>query len=77
MMLLPHIFGDRVISKDIWPSWLPDFALPDYYLWAAIKGTAHRDNPDIPLELKKVIADFIRNIPPTALSRVFANKYLF
>jgi hypothetical protein len=32
MTLLRDMFGDRIISKDIWPPRSPDFKPPDYYL---------------------------------------------
>jgi hypothetical protein len=72
--LLRNVFGDWIISKDIWPPRLPDLTRPDYYPWGAMKGAVYKDNPHILLELKEAISNFIRNIPPIDLSRVFANK---
>jgi hypothetical protein len=39
-----------------------------------MKGAVHKANSHTLLELKEAIANFIRNIPPIELSRVFANK---
>jgi hypothetical protein len=33
MKLLHDVFGDRIISEDVWPPWSPDFTSLDYYLW--------------------------------------------
>jgi hypothetical protein len=74
MALLRDVFGNRIISKDIWPPRSPDPTSPDYYLWGATKGAVHKANPHTLLELKEAIANFIRNIHPIELSRVFANK---
>jgi hypothetical protein len=35
--LLSDIFGDRVMSKDLWPPRSPDLSPPDYYLWGTAK----------------------------------------
>jgi hypothetical protein len=32
MTLLHDVFGDRIISKDIWPPWSSNLTPPDYYL---------------------------------------------
>jgi hypothetical protein len=62
-MLLRDVFGDKIISKDIWPPQSPDLTPPDYYLWGAMKGAVYKDTPHTSLELKEAIANFIRNIP--------------
>jgi hypothetical protein len=62
MMLLYDIFTGRIISKDIWPPWLPDLIPPHYYLWGANTGTFYEDNAHTLLEVKEAIKNFIRNI---------------
>jgi hypothetical protein len=74
MILLLDVFGDRIISKDIWPPRSPDRTLSDYYLWGAMKGPVFKYSPQILLELKEAIANFIKNTPPIEFSRVFSNK---
>jgi hypothetical protein len=64
MTLLRDVFGDRMISKDVWPPRSPDFTPPDYYLWGAMKGAVYKDNPHTLLELREAIVNFTRNIPP-------------
>jgi hypothetical protein len=74
MTLLRHVFGDKIISKQIWPPRSPDLTPLNYYMWGAIKGAVYKGNPHTLLELKEVVANFITHILPTELSRVFANK---
>jgi hypothetical protein len=40
MTLLHNVLGDRIISKDIWPPWSPDY----YYLWGAMRGSLQRQS---------------------------------
>jgi hypothetical protein len=72
MTLMCDVFRD--ILEDMWPLRSPDVTSPDFYLWGEMKGAVYKDNHYTFLELKDAIADFFRNIPPTELSRVFANK---
>jgi hypothetical protein len=46
---------------------------PDYYLWGAMRGAIYKDNHTL-LELKEAVANLIRNIPPTELSRVLCKQ---
>jgi hypothetical protein len=38
MKLLNEIFGERVISTNLWPPCLLDLTPPDFYLWGATKS---------------------------------------
>jgi len=40
MTEIESLFGDRIISKALWPSRAPDLSLPDFFLWGALKGKA-------------------------------------
>jgi hypothetical protein len=72
---LRDVFGDRIISKDIWPPRSPDFITPpDDYLCGETKGAVYKHNPHISHKLKKAIENFVKNIPLTELSRVFGNN---
>jgi hypothetical protein len=64
--------GNRIISKDIGHHGLLILTPSDYYPWGAMKGAVYKYNPYAILELKEAIANFIRNIPPIELSRIFA-----
>jgi hypothetical protein len=74
MTLLRQVFGDRILSREIWPQRSPDLTPCDYYLWVAVKGAVYEHNPHTFVELKEAITNFTRNIPSIELSRVFANK---
>jgi hypothetical protein len=74
MTLLRDVCVDRIISKHICPPQLSDLIPPDYYMWRKTNCAVYRDNPHTLLELKESIADFIWNIPPIELSRIFAKK---
>jgi hypothetical protein len=39
--LLRDVFGDRIISKNIWPPWSPVV----YYLWRAMRVAIYKDSP--------------------------------
>jgi hypothetical protein len=73
-MMLLHVFGHRLISKDIWPPQLPDITPPYYYLWGAMKCAVYRDKPHTLFALKEVITNFIKNIPQTELSLCFCKQ---
>jgi hypothetical protein len=74
VFLLNEIFGERVISRDLWPLRSPDLTPPDFYLWGAAKSAMYRDRPRTLNELKTAISAYIRNISQADLQKMFANK---
>jgi hypothetical protein len=74
MKLLNEIFGERVISRNLWPPHSPDLTPPDFYLWRATKSALYRDRPHTFNELQTAMTVYIRNISQTDLQRVYANK---
>jgi hypothetical protein len=68
---LCSVFRDRLILQDMLPPCWPDLTPPDHYPWRTMKGIVYKDSPHTLLEC---IANFIRNIPPTEWSCVFASK---
>jgi hypothetical protein len=74
MKLLNDIFGERVISRNVWPPRLPDLTPPYFYLWGAAIFALYRDRPRTIIELKTAITAFIRKISQADLQKVFANK---
>jgi hypothetical protein len=74
MKLLNEIFGECVISRNLWPSRSPDLTPADFYLWGAAKSAVYRDRPRTINELKTAITAFIRNISQADLQKVFAKK---
>jgi hypothetical protein len=53
--LLNEIFGERVISRNLWPPQSPDLTPSDFYLWGAAKSAVYRDRPRTLNELKTAI----------------------
>jgi hypothetical protein len=45
MELLNEIFGERVISRNLWPPLSPDLTPSHFYLWTAEKSALYRDRP--------------------------------
>ena len=74
MKLLNEIFGERVISRNLWPPHSPDLTPPDFYLWGVAKYAVYRDCPCKLNELKTAITTYIRNITQADLQKMFANK---
>jgi hypothetical protein len=74
MKLLNEIFGERVISRNLWPPRSPDLTPPDFHLWGAAKSAVYRDRPRTLNELKTAVTAYIRNISHADLQEVFANK---
>jgi hypothetical protein len=74
MKLVNEIFGERVISRNLWPPRSPDLNPPDFYLWGAAKSAVYRDRPRTLNELKTATTAFIRNISQADLQKLFANK---
>jgi hypothetical protein len=68
---LEDIFGNRIISRGIWPAPSPELTPKDYYLWGALKGKVYENNPHTVDELKAAITAHIQQIPPATLLKVF------
>jgi len=45
MAEIQSFFGDRVISKEIWPPRSPDLVPPDYFLWGYLKWRSYQNKP--------------------------------
>jgi len=45
MAEIQYFFGDRVISKGLWPPRSPDLTPPDYLLWRYLKGRVYQNKP--------------------------------
>jgi hypothetical protein len=62
MQALSAVFGDRIISSDIWPARSPE-RNPDFFFWCCLKDKVYNSNPRTE-ELKENIRREIANIPP-------------
>jgi len=66
-------FGDRVISKGLWPPRSPDLTPPDYFLWGYLKGRVYQNKPRTIDALKANITEEIQAVTADVLARTFQN----
>ncbi|GFW33038.1 uncharacterized protein TNCV_2109681 [Trichonephila clavipes] len=67
MEVLTEVFDDRVISKGLLPTRLPDMSTQDFFLWAYLENVTFRNNPHTLDELKSNILHVISDINSHAL----------
>jgi hypothetical protein len=68
-------FGDRVVSRGLWPPWSPDLNPCDFYLWGKLKDKVYVNNPHTPDELKDNILVEISHYTREKLRRVAGNIF--
>jgi len=73
MTEIQSFYGDRVISKGLWPRRSPDLTPPDYFLWRYLKGRVYRNKPRNTEALKTNIAEEIQAVTEDVLTRTFQN----
>ncbi len=73
LAFLREFFGERLISKDLWPPRSPDLTPPDFCLWGLLKDRVYVHNPQTLNELKMAITNEINQVTAVTLKRVFAN----
>jgi hypothetical protein len=74
MCKLSLLFGDRIISKGLWPPRSPEVSPPDYFcIWGHIKDNAYRNNTRNLDKLKTNISNIIAYISPLSLQAVSTN----
>jgi hypothetical protein len=69
MQALSDVFGDRIISSDIWPARSPDPNPCDFFFWGYLKGKVCSNNPRTEEELEENSHREISNIPAVHLQR--------
>jgi hypothetical protein len=70
---IQSFFGDRVISKGIWPPRSTDLTPPDYFLWGYLKGRVYQNKPRTIDSLKANITEEIQALTADVLARTFQN----
>jgi hypothetical protein len=73
MREIESYFGDRLISKNLWPPRSPDLTSPDFFLWGLLKGREGRNKPRTIDALKDAIRQEFAAITDVTLPDVFAN----
>jgi hypothetical protein len=73
MKEIESYFGDRLISKNLWPPRSPDLTPRDYFLWGLLKGRVYSNKPRTIDDLKDAIRRGVAAITDVTLPDVFAN----
>ena len=73
MQFLKEFFGDRLISKGLWPPRSSDLTPLDFFLWGTLKDAVYRRTPSSIEELKRFITEEIQKISVRTLQKVFRN----
>ena len=73
MAEIQSFFGDRVISKGLWPQRSPDLRPPDYFLWGYLKRIVYQNEPQTIVALKANITEEIQAVTADVLARNFQN----
>ena len=73
MAEIQYFFGDRFISKGVWPPRSPDLRPPDYFLWGYLKGRVYQRKPRTIDALKANITKEIQAVTEDVLARTFQN----
>jgi len=73
MAKIQSFFGDRIISKGLWPPRSPDLTRPDHFLWGYLKGTVYQNKPRTTDALKANITKKIQAVTADVLARNFQN----
>jgi hypothetical protein len=70
---LRQVFGDRIISRGLWPARSPYLNPCDFYLWGNLKQKVYKTNPHTIEEQKENIRNEVSAISPGELQRVITN----
>jgi hypothetical protein len=73
MEILHEIFGEKLISKGLWPPRSPDLTSQDFLLWSYLKDTVYRSNPRDLKQLKMNITRAIEEVNEGTLRKVARN----
>jgi len=73
MQHLQMFFGERIISRGLWPARSPDLTPPDFFLWGHLKDRIYKNAPQNLQQLKENITAEIHLITPDILSAVSAS----
>jgi hypothetical protein len=73
MALLREFFGEKLISKVLWPPRSPDLSPPYLFLWGHLKRHVYGINPHTIQDMKMNISEAIASINQRNLRRVAQN----
>jgi hypothetical protein len=70
MQFLREFFGDRLISKGLWPPCSPDLSPADFFLSGYLKGTVYKNNLHTLDDLRRNITTAINSISLQVLHKL-------
>jgi len=70
MEILHKFFGEKVISKGVWPPRSPDLTSPDFLLRSSLTDTVYRSNPRDLKQLKMNITRAIEEVNERTLEKL-------
>jgi len=73
MAEIKSFFGDRIISKGLWPLRSPYRTPPDYFLWGYLKGRVYQNKSRTIDALTANITGEIQAMTADVLTRTFPN----
>jgi hypothetical protein len=74
MKLISEVFGEKVISKGIWPPRSPDLTSSDLFFRGDAKAKVCGNNPHTLDKLKTAVIQFTQSVTRKDLVKVFSNK---
>ena len=78
MVEFQSFFGDRVISKGLWPPCTPDLMTHNYFLWRYLKGRVYQNKPRTIDALKANITEEIQAVTRTywqGISKIWRARF--
>jgi len=73
MAEIKSFYGNRVISKGIWPPRSHDLKSPDCFFWGYLKGRVYQSKPRTTDALKANITEEFQEVTADVLARTFQN----
>ena len=73
MREIENFFGDRMISKNLWPPRSLDLTPADFFLWGLLKGKVYKNKPSTIEQLKDAIRQEIQVVNVDSLRKEFQN----
>jgi hypothetical protein len=71
--ILHEFFGEKLISKGLWPLRSPNLTSPYFFLWSYLKDAAYRSNPRDLKQLKMNITRAIEEVNEGTVRKVARN----
>lgn len=71
IIFIQDFFGERLITRPLWPARSPNLTSPDFFSWGFLKDRVFRRNPQSLDGLKVFVTEAIAEITSEMLKKVF------